>query len=84
MFFDMLAIPKDAKHPLNAHLFIDYLLRPEIAAKNSSYVNYANSNAASYRLSTKRYATTRASIPPPRSRPSWCQTWPRRRSSRGC
>jgi putrescine transport system substrate-binding protein len=50
MFFDMLAIPKDAKHPLNAHLFIDYLLRPDVAAKNSSFVNYANSNAASYPL----------------------------------
>lgn len=50
MFFDMLAIPKDAKHPLNAHLFIDFLLRPEIAARNSSYVNYANSNLASYGL----------------------------------
>jgi putrescine transport system substrate-binding protein len=48
MFFDMLAIPKDAKHPKNAHLFIDYLLRPDVAAKNSSYVNYANSNAASW------------------------------------
>jgi putrescine transport system substrate-binding protein len=50
MFFDMLAIPADAKHPKNAHLFIDYLLRPEVAAKNSSFVNYANSNAASYDL----------------------------------
>ena len=27
MFFDMLAIPADAKHVKNAHLFIDYLLR---------------------------------------------------------
>ncbi len=50
MFFDMLAIPKDAKHPLNAHLFINYLMRPDVAAKNSSFVNYANSNAASYPL----------------------------------
>ena len=47
MFFDMLAIPADAKHPLNAHLFIDFLMRPEVAAKNSNLVNYANSNAAS-------------------------------------
>ncbi|NES98183.1 MAG: polyamine ABC transporter substrate-binding protein, partial [Desertifilum sp. SIO1I2] len=37
MFFDMLAIPADAEHPRNAHLFIDFLLRPEIAAKNSSF-----------------------------------------------
>jgi putrescine transport system substrate-binding protein len=49
-FFDMLAIPADAKHVKNAHLFIDYLLRPEVAAKNSNFVNYANSNAASFSL----------------------------------
>jgi putrescine transport system substrate-binding protein len=49
-FYDMLAIPADAKHPRNAHLFINYLLRPDVAAKNSNFVNYANSNAASYDL----------------------------------
>ena len=46
MWFDTLAIPADAKHPGNAHLFIDYLLRPEVAARNSNFVNYANANAA--------------------------------------
>jgi putrescine transport system substrate-binding protein len=45
MWFDTLAIPADAKHPANAHLFIDYLLRPEVAARNSDFVNYANANA---------------------------------------
>jgi putrescine transport system substrate-binding protein len=50
VFFDMLAVPADAKHPKNAHLFINYLLRPDIAARNSNFVNYANSNAASYEL----------------------------------
>ncbi|TFG87850.1 MAG: polyamine ABC transporter substrate-binding protein [Chromatiales bacterium] len=50
MFFDMLAIPADAKHVKNAYLFIDYLMRPDVAAKNSNYVNFANSNAASYGL----------------------------------
>jgi putrescine transport system substrate-binding protein len=44
MWFDTLAIPADAKHPGNAHLFIDYLLRPEVAARNSDFVNYANAN----------------------------------------
>jgi len=48
MFFDMLAIPADAPHPKNAHLFINYLLRPEIAAKNSALMHYATSNAAAY------------------------------------
>jgi putrescine transport system substrate-binding protein len=50
MFFDMLAIPSDAAHPKNAHLFMNYLLRPEIAAKNSSSVHYAVSNSAAYPL----------------------------------
>jgi putrescine transport system substrate-binding protein len=48
MFFDMLAVPADAPHPINAHLFIDFLMRPEIAAQNSIFVHYANSNKASY------------------------------------
>ena len=46
MFFDQMAIPKDAKHPKNAHLFINYLLRPEIAARNSNYIIFANANKA--------------------------------------
>ncbi len=50
MFFDMLAIPADAPHPKNAHLFINYLLRPEVAAKNSTLMHYATSNAAAYSL----------------------------------
>jgi putrescine transport system substrate-binding protein len=45
MWFDTLAIPADAKHPGNAHLFIEYLLRPDVAARNSDFVNYANANA---------------------------------------
>src|SRR5882724_8884495 len=47
MNFDMLAIPADAPHPHNAHLFINYLLESEVAAKNSNLVKYANINTAS-------------------------------------
>jgi putrescine transport system substrate-binding protein len=65
MFFDMLAIPKDAKHPLNAHLFINFLMRPDIAAKNSSFVNYANSNAASYPLVDESVRTDTSIYPTP-------------------
>ena len=43
MFFDMLTIPADAPHPKNAHLFINYLLQPQIAAKNASTAHYATS-----------------------------------------
>ncbi len=47
MFFDNLAIPKDAKNVAEAHAFIDFLLKPEVAAKNSNLVSYANGNLAS-------------------------------------
>lgn len=50
VFFDMLAIPADAKHPKNAHLFINYLMRPDVAAKNTDFKRYANMNAASWPL----------------------------------
>lgn len=46
-FFDNLAIPADAAHVKNAHLFIDFLNRPEVAAKNSNFISYANGNSAS-------------------------------------
>lgn len=42
MFFDMLAIPVDAKHPDNAHKFINFLMRPDIMAEISNSVSYAN------------------------------------------
>ncbi|GAA5317128.1 MAG: spermidine/putrescine ABC transporter substrate-binding protein PotF [Candidatus Pelagadaptatus aseana] len=46
-WYDMLAIPKDAKHPNNAHLFLNYLLRPDVMAGISNYVWYASANKAS-------------------------------------
>ncbi|HNR21593.1 MAG TPA: polyamine ABC transporter substrate-binding protein [Steroidobacteraceae bacterium] len=45
-FFDNFAIPKDAKHVKNAYIFIDYMMRPEVAAKNTNYINFASNNAA--------------------------------------
>ena len=53
MFFDNLAIPKDAKNVAEAHAFIDFLLKPEVAAKNSNLVSYANGNLASQKFIDK-------------------------------
>ncbi len=50
MFFDNLAIPADAKNVAEAYALIDYLLRPEVAAKNSNFLSYANGNLASQKL----------------------------------
>jgi putrescine transport system substrate-binding protein len=50
MSIDMLAIPKDAPHPDNAHRFIDYILRPEIIAAITNAVSYPNPNLAATRF----------------------------------
>ena len=56
LFFDSMAIPKDAKNVANAHLFINYILRPEVAAALTSKVFYANPNAASLKFVKKEVA----------------------------
>lgn len=63
-FFDQLAIPADAEHVKNAHLFIDFLLRADVAAKNSDYIAFANGNAASTPLLSEEVRNN-ASIYPP-------------------
>jgi putrescine transport system substrate-binding protein len=50
MFFDNLAIPADAKNVAEAHELINYLYRPDVAAKNSGFLSYANGNLASQKL----------------------------------
>ena len=50
MWFDSFVIPSDAPHPEEAYAFIDYMLRPEVAAANSNYVYYANGNKDSQAL----------------------------------
>ncbi|MGB8818228.1 MAG: polyamine ABC transporter substrate-binding protein [Rhizobiaceae bacterium] len=50
MWFDVMAIPADAKNVAEAHEFINYLLRPEVAAKASDFVTYANGNKPSQAL----------------------------------
>src|ERR1700704_2295819 len=50
MFFDNLAIPADAKNVTEAYELINYLYRPEVAARNSDFLSYANGNLASQKL----------------------------------
>jgi len=50
LWFDNLAIPKDAPHAPEAHALINYLLEPEVAAKNTNFISYANGNLASQKF----------------------------------
>ena len=69
LWFDTLAIPADAEHPRNAHAFIDYLLRPDVAAINSNFIRYANANQASTPLlAAPSLNTQRSAISAPPAR----------------
>ena len=46
MFVDTIALTKDAKHPNNAHAFIDFYLRADNAARMSNEMRYATANTA--------------------------------------
>ncbi|MGO9992219.1 MAG: polyamine ABC transporter substrate-binding protein [Steroidobacteraceae bacterium] len=46
LWFDLLAIPRDAPHLANAHLFINYLMDPHVIANISNAIGYANANLA--------------------------------------
>jgi putrescine transport system substrate-binding protein len=65
MFFDSMAIPADASNVKNAHTFIDYMLRADVAAKNSNFLSYANSNAASWPAIDEEVKGNPNVFPPP-------------------
>jgi putrescine transport system substrate-binding protein len=50
LWFDMLAIPKDAPHPDSAYAFMNYIMTPQVAADISNFKRYADANAAAQPL----------------------------------
>lgn len=46
LWFDMLAIPRDAPHVSNAYLFINYMMEPSVIANITKSIGYANANLA--------------------------------------
>ncbi|MBP6701031.1 MAG: polyamine ABC transporter substrate-binding protein [Halioglobus sp.] len=49
-WYDNMYIPADAPHPENAYLFLDFMLRPEVIARASNYIGYANANRSATAL----------------------------------
>ncbi|WP_434560142.1 polyamine ABC transporter substrate-binding protein [Pseudomonas sp. Z5-35] len=64
LWFDMLAIPRDASNVKEAHAFINYLLKPEVIAQVSDYVGYANPNPKAGELMDQEVRTDEAVYPP--------------------
>jgi putrescine transport system substrate-binding protein len=63
LWFDNFAIPRDAPDPQEAHALINYLLKPEVAAKNTNFVSYANGNLASQAFIDKAILDDRTIYP---------------------
>jgi putrescine transport system substrate-binding protein len=68
MSFDLLAIPVGAPHLANAHLFINFLLRADVAARNSNAIKYATPVVASLALLDPTLRGDPGVYPPPEVR----------------
>jgi len=65
MWFDFMAIPKDAPHPEAAHAFLDYILTPEVIGPITNEVWYANANAQAKPFVDKEILEDETVYPPP-------------------
>jgi putrescine transport system substrate-binding protein len=68
IWFDTVAMPADAPHPGNAHAFLNYLMEPEVIAKVSNEIGYANGNRASVAFLDARIRDDPAVYPPEEDR----------------
>ncbi len=64
MWFDQMAIPADAPNPDAAHAFINFIQQPEMIARASNFVAYANANLASQPLVDKSVLEDPSVYPP--------------------
>ena len=70
LWFDMLAIPKDAPDPDSAYAFMNYMMTPQVIADVSNFKRYANANAASQPLVLPAVKDDPGIYPPPDQRQS--------------
>ena len=65
IWVDGWVIPADAKNVENAHLFLNYMMRPEVAAADSNYTWYATANADALPMVDEEVTGNAAAYPPP-------------------
>ncbi|WP_244086511.1 extracellular solute-binding protein, partial [Aeromonas caviae] len=64
LWFDMMAIPADATNVKEAHALINYILEPQVIAKVSDYVGYANPNIKAGEFMDKAVREDESVYPP--------------------
>jgi len=68
LWFDMLAIPKDAPHPDAAYAYLNYIMEPKVTADITNFKRFANANAASAPYVLDSVKSDPAIYPPPELR----------------
>jgi putrescine transport system substrate-binding protein len=68
LWFDMLAIPKDAPHPNAAYAYLNYIMEPKVTADITNFKRFANANAASAPYVLDSVKNDPAIYPPPELR----------------
>lgn len=63
VWFDGWVIPWNAKHKENAEKWMNFLCRPDIAAKNFEYITYPTPNVGALALLDKSYTENKAVFP---------------------
>jgi len=65
LWFDLLVIPQNAPDEDAAYKFLDFLMRPEVSAANTNYLQYANPNLASAPFINAELMNDPGLYPPP-------------------
>lgn len=63
LWFDAMVIPKNAEHSEAAHEFINFMLEPEVGAKNTEFVGYSTPNTEAYKLLDKELQENEEAYP---------------------
>jgi spermidine/putrescine transport system substrate-binding protein len=64
-WFDTMAIPKVAPHKFTAEVFMNYMLRPEVAADNSNTTGYATTNQVAVEKYIDPQVASNSAVYPP-------------------
>jgi putrescine transport system substrate-binding protein len=65
IWIDTFAMPADLPHPGNAHLFLNFMMRPQIAAQSSNFNQYPAGNLAALEFIEPGTRNNPAIFPPP-------------------
>jgi putrescine transport system substrate-binding protein len=68
LWFDMMAIPKDAPNKESAYAFLNYIMTPQVIADVSNFKRYANGNLAAQPLVEAAVKDDPGIYPPPEQR----------------